>query len=254
MENNIENFICSLISEEGIGSIYERIVLKRFFEKSIIKYQFQSLLEYGCKITKGYDNIIFFEKKTVTVSDQNIEEIKKRWRFPSKPVFSTLNFTKKYDLVWNFALVQQNPDLLLKMKDLSQKYVLVFTPNIYNCGTPFHWGYHFLTRTPCYHAEQGSISLRTLSGLKRFFLKNGLKIVDCGYIDMPPIPDIGFSINELKKFLNKDFIVPEKPKLPIDMIRTKIGKMMFVENSPVLKNILRPVMSHHNFILGEIQS
>ncbi|MEW6088093.1 MAG: hypothetical protein AB1498_07290 [bacterium] len=252
MKNDIENFLCSLIEEEGIGSIYERFMLKAFFEKLGTRYPFKNVLEYGCKITKGYDNLSFMNDKTVTVADANIDLVKERWKFPSRPEFSGLDIAQKYDLVWNFALIQQHPQMLSKMKDLSRKFIMIFTPNIYNCGTPFHWSYHFITRTPCNHAEQGSKTLRTLNGLKKLLLQNGLKIVEYGYIDMPPIPDIGFSRAELRRYLGwekKEKEIKDKPSA--EAILGQINKMMIFEKMN-LSLCLQSIVAHHNYIIAEI--
>jgi hypothetical protein len=247
---NIEREIFRNIQNEGIGSVYERIILKRFFERLSSKYSFDSVLEYGCKITKGYDNLVFMKRAKVTLFDSDIETISKNWCFKLKPEFSSGNLHKKYDLVWNFAILQQEPRIITIMKNLSRRYILIIVPNILNYGTPIHLAYHFFTRTECKHAERGNLKLRTRLGLKRFTEKNGIKILECDYIDMPPIPDIGFSIKELLEFLGCN-TKNERSLQNIDAITQKIEKMMVFENKN-LPSIIRAFFGHHIFLFGEV--
>lgn len=254
MTKKIELELCNASKDEGIGSIYERIMVKRYLEKLKDKVDLDSILEFkGIQITKGFDNYIFTEK-TKRIDTYLAGNKAPVWPFERKINFanSERDLLPKYDLVWNFATLQVEPDVIDKMKKYSSKYVLVFVPNFWNWGTPFHIVYHWLTFSRCIHAERGKFSLKTRSGVKRYLRKNGLKVIESDYIDMPWIPDIGFSIRELKGKLG--IKVPPKEKMDVNPqdILNKIESMKIFEGKRWL-GLLKPIVSHHQYILAEVK-
>lgn len=252
--NDIETLICTDLQNEGIGSLYERVILSRFFRDLSRRHGYTSVLEYGCSITKGYDNMTFLEQGIqVTVADENIDRIREGWKFPHKPFFSTLQAATESDLVWNFAQVQMDTRIIKTMRSLTTKHILVFVPNVLNIGTPFHLAYHLLTRTPCRHAERGNIRLRTRTGLLRFLVKQNIEVIESGYIDAPPIPDIAFSIRELKETigLSKTRDTHHGSKTDPNIVWRRVMRMMQFENSPLIAP-LKPLFGHHIFVLGRI--
>lgn len=255
MLKDLEKEIIAASQNEGVGSIYERIILKRFFESLQKKYNFKSVLEYrGTKITKGIDNLTFLRLgKRVAIVDAKISEIEKSWQFAQKPTFLLPIKAQKSDLVWNFAVVQMHPEVISEMIKHSKKYLLIFVPNILNWGTPFHLLYHLIFRTKCRHAEKGSLSLRTLWGLKHFLKKNKVRIIKTGLIDMPILPDIGFSISELKKTLGFKMNVQTKTaKANSQKLFSKFKILGWVENL-LIPAVLKLPFAHHLYILGEVK-
>ncbi|MFH1825344.1 MAG: hypothetical protein ABH873_09030 [Candidatus Firestonebacteria bacterium] len=243
----MEKKIIEVTWNEGIGSVYERIMLHRFFKSINDEYKFEEVMEFGCPITKGYDNVAFMPLSKVTLTDDNLEKIKEKWKFNDNPEFVGKENLKQYDLVWNFASLQLDPSGLKDMLKYSKKYLLAFVPNVLNCGSPFHFGYHLITRQECRHAERGSLSLRTKRGIMKLFRKNNIKILKCGYIDMPPIPDIGFSRRELKQWLGikvEQGVNQEKVDYGIVEKLGSLEKKNFPE-------FIKAVISHHIYILGE---
>ncbi len=235
--------------DEGVGSVYERIMLRRFFAGLSQKYGFKDVLEFTCRITKGYDNVVMGEKSKITLYDPDIENIKAKWKFDT----SGINFTPavpsiQFDLVWNFAAVQLRPETLKEMLPLSRKYVLVFVPNVWNAGSPFHRAYHIITRQPCTHAERGRFSLRTKGGLVKLAKANGINVLKCGFIDMPPIPDIGFSRKELKKWLG--IKEPGAENKPPEIDYSFFEKLSVFEKRK-LPEFIQAVISHHIYLFGE---
>jgi len=252
--NNQELLICQHTQDEGFGAVYERIMLERLLKKLVEGHKIQSVLEYGSVITKGYDNLAIMDQAQAVIADKDIGLIKSLWKFKKKPCFVDFkNIKAKFDLVWNFALVQQDPDLIEKMIVYSKKYVLVFTPNFLNIGTPAHYLLHWLSKTECQHAERGRIDLRTPLGLKKFFIRQGLRVLKTGMVDLPPWPDTAFSIKDVKKMLgfkvkkNKQWF-PKEPKVILE----KIEKMTFLEQSS-LPSFFKLFFAHHLFVLGEIR-
>lgn len=234
--NKLEEEIVLASRSEGIGSIYERIILKRFFEKLVKKYSFDSVLEYGgIKITKGIDNKIFKALgKDVKIADGD------------KKVFG------KYDLVWNFAVLQKDPEFIEKMILHSGKYVMIFVPNYFNWGMPFHEAYHILIDHICKHAESGSVRLRTKRGISKLLHKSGITILESGFIDIPFLPDIGFSMRELKGKLGIK-VEAKKASAKANTCKTldKIEKLGFIERFGI-SNKLKFPFAHHIYIIGKV--
>ena len=249
--DDLEKQIIEKTADEGAGSVYERIMLKRFFQQLCEQYDFENILEMGASITKGYDNVIFLKnQKQVSVFDENINDIREQWKFEEIPEFVN-EANNNYDLVWNFALLQLDPTQIDQVIEKSRKYVLIFTPNFYNWGTPWHVAYHLFTGTKCKHAERGKLSLRTRSGLKKYLESKGVKEIQNNYIDIPPIPDIGFSIKELKETVFKKQYEEgevDSPINPKDM-SSALEKWTFIEKRKWLKPIY-PFIAHHNYFLG----
>jgi hypothetical protein len=243
--------ICSFASGEGLGSVYERIMLRRFLARLAEDLDLRSVLEYGATISKGYDNLAWVDRCEVTVYDPNAAEIESRWR-PDRKVKLVDQCSGLYDLVWNFALVQMRPECLAEMVQHARRYVLVFVPNVLNWGTPFHVSYHALTRVKCHHAEQGGLLVRSRAGLESVVRSHGLKVVQSGYVDMPYLPDIGFSIRELKGVLGipvRDAAAGAAPSSPEATMR-KVNWLMGWERR-ALPQWMQSVLAHHCWVLGE---
>jgi hypothetical protein len=155
--------------------------------------------------------------------------------------------------VWSFAQIQLDAQTIDRMKELARKHVLVFVPNILNFGTPFHVAYHLLTRTPCRHAERGSVRLRSRAGLMRFLADQRIEVLASGYIDAPPIPDIGFSIRELKETVGwtQANAAVSTPVAEPAAVWQRVQRMMWFEDSRLMAPF-KPVFGHHVFALGRV--
>ena len=255
--NTIETLICTHLQHEGLGSLYERVVLSHWFRDLATRHGYASILEYSCSITKGYDNVTLLEQGlSATVADRDVGSLQAGWRYPLRPAFSTLEQAPQADLVWNFAQVQMDATLIDAMKTLTQKHLLVFVPNILNPGTPVHLAYHVLTRTRCRHAERGSVRIRTRPGLLRLLASRGITVIESGYIDAPPIPDIAFSIRELKETLgwaraDDSHGQGSAPAADPALVWKRVQAMLPFEYSRLLAPF-KPFVGHHIYALGRI--
>ena len=256
----IEVLFCTHFQHEGLGSLYERVVLSRFLRDLAVRHGYTTVLEYSCPITKGYDNITFLEEGIqVTIADEQIDRIQGAWQFSQRPQFSSLSTAPSADLVWNFAQIQVHEEMIGSMKRFSKKHMLIFVPNFLNIGTPAHLSYHFLTRTSCRHAERGSVPIRTRTGLLRFLRSQNVHVIESGYIDAPPLPDIGFSIRELKETIglskanNRNGGVSAPPGPASDPLRVwqRVQQMIRFETSPIVRPF-KPVFGHHIYALGRV--
>ncbi len=250
--HEVHRLICATTQEEGFGSVHERICLQRLLKIFQEKYKFRDVLELRCRITKGYDNLAIMDKCNVVLSDPNIQKIKADWKYDQKPDFSDkFPDDRKCDLVWNFAMIQQHPEVIKDMIKSSKKYIFIAAPNFVSLGTPFHIAWHLITRMPCTHAEQGRVALRTRGGLERYAKRHGLKIVESGYVDIPWWPDTAFGFKDIRKFLK----IKDKPEhhevQDPDKYLAKIKSYMFLETNPLLYFLATPIFAHHTYVLAK---
>jgi hypothetical protein len=148
------------------------------------------------------------------------------------------------------------PELISAMKAHSKRDILIFVPNILNPGTPIHLTYHLLTRTACRHAERGSIRTRTRAGLLRLLTDQGIQVIKSGYIDAPLIPDIGFSIRELKATTGLARPQPDgtangHPPADPAAVWRRVESLMPFEYTRALAPF-KPVAGHHIYVLGRV--
>lgn len=248
----VERLICATTQDEGFGSVHERICLQQLFRNLQKKYGWKDILELRATITKGYDNLAWMDKCNVTISDPNISKIQSEWQYDSKPEFTKYPPEGKYDLVWNFAMIQRHPEVIKDMIKASKKYVFIAAPNFLGIGSPFHILWHLLTRQPCEHAERGKITLRTRGGLEKLAKRNGLKIVQSGYVDIPWWPDTAFGVKDIKRFLKiKQAPKGEQKIQDPDKYLARIKRAMFIENNPLLYFLLTPAFAHHTYVLAK---
>jgi len=256
---DIKKVIIKNTLDEGLGSVYERVMLGELLEDLVNELNIKSVLEVACPFTKGYDNLVLMHKGVdVSVYDAKLD-LKKLWKFKKKPNFLGNKPTKKYELVWNFAAAQTNPKVIEDMKRYSKKYVLVFTPNIFNYGTPFHFAYHLAANVECTHAERGSKALRTTLGLKSGLKKAGIKPIKCGYFDVPWWPDTAASFSEVKKNVFRKDISSGEQKIKDTISKSEkaekylelINKWSFLEKNPIFEPV-KFLFAHHQYVLGEV--
>jgi hypothetical protein len=243
--------VISQTASEGLGSCYERCQLFYLLPELLKGLNCKSVLEFPVPVSKGWDNLGFLKRGSkVVVGNESIDRLENLWPYEEKPIFAKLNqLDQQFDLVWNFAVIHQDPLILEKMAKLSNRYILVFTPNVLNWGAPIHWGLHLLTRTKCSHPERGNFKLMNLFGLKRFLKKRGLIVVKAGYFDMPFWPDFAFSTEEIKKNIPFLKLGNKKKTGTVNSLTSVIEKAMFLEKK--LPKIFWPIMAHHQYVLAK---
>jgi hypothetical protein len=255
--DRVEYLFCTHLQHEGIGTLYERIVKGRMLRRLADENGYTSVLELGCAVTKGFDNLAFLDKGLeVTVADAHIGVIQNTWPFSPRPNFSGLESAPPADLVWTFARVQLEPSVIENMKQVARRHLLVFVPNVLNPGAPAHFMYHVLTRAPCHHAERGRPSFRTRPGLVRLMARHGVRVLESGYIDAPPIPNIAFSIREFKEAMGWLPAASDGGAAPFTRDPATVWRSMQAltrfEASPVVRP-LKSVIAHHIYALGVVE-
>jgi hypothetical protein len=243
--------------KEGLGSIYERVMLQDLLPAIFKKTKAKSVLEFPATITKGWDNHVLLDDYLVTVADYGFK-LREIWPFKKKPRFVAVNKdTGKFDLVWNFALFHQHKKMFPAIDLFSKRYILLFTPNIFNWGAPLHWAFHLVTGTGCKHPENGPVNLMTAGGLADFVEKKGYTVIETGYFDMPPWPDFAFSKVELGKHFPFSLLwskekldAQEEAGFDYESMHETIQKSAHWERKG-MPRWMQAIIAHHQYVLAE---
>jgi len=243
--------MCAKLALEGIGSLYERMVLRDFLAALVQQEGITSVLEYDCRVTKGYDNIALLPHAEVAMAVATPQTVERVWPFSARPRIVDLNAPGSYDLVWSFAVAQVDPRSVERMRQASREWVLVFVPNALNWGAPFHWALHRVTRTACRHAEHRErFRLGTLRGMRHVLASLGMTVCRSGYIDKPWLPDIGFSKRELRELLGRGRPREQEPASP-ERLAAAVERLRHFEGWP-LPGVLQALVAHHLYVLGRL--
>lgn len=219
----------------GIGNLFRQYSQYALMQNWEDKYQFKSALEVPFDhATDGIDGNVFSMPHTVIL---DADELSTR---------DILNCMKKkeaesYHLVWNFGFLQREPLLISEMARISQQYVAAFTPNYTNPGTIAHKLYHSVHGDECIHPESGDKTFMCIEGLKSHFKNAGLKILDAGYVDIPPFPDTVVTVKEFFFGSTTRGVM----KIPVN-----VKKLLPFEHI----GYPRKIVAHHCYVLGEKQS
>lgn len=222
IERNVQRGPDPRLPDEGIGTVYERIVIDAYFRYLQDKYQIKTVLENPADGITGVPGINSLEfsrhgKAKVTLTNPSqlmINGAKIVWQ--KEKLMDLVKFVKceidklpfkneTFDLAWNYCMFERFSDPNIVVRELSRvskKYIMVMTQNIWNLGTIIHWLYHLLNKLEWDH---GSVGLMRIGSMIKVMKKNNLKILEIGTIDTPPWLDTWDMPlrGELKTFLSK---------------------------------------------------
>lgn len=198
IERNVDS--APIDMDEGIGTVYERRVINKYFKTIKDRFCPYRILEYPADGVTGFPGInsLWFARNGCEVwignpSAKMLNKAKQAWDkidanlaglVADVSSFSDDNF----DLVWNYCIFERlnSEELVSEMSRLSNYLVLVMTQNKHNVGTKVHKLYHNL-----YHLkwDHGDEDLMTVEKVVSVAESCGLNIIETGSIDIPPIMD-----------------------------------------------------------------
>ncbi len=260
--------------DEGLGTVYERFLLHRFFARLKTRYSVQSVLEtpsFGMTGVSGVNSLWWAKNGIVpVVMDNDRERIRltrQIWQklglhadFVFSSHFVPLPFKdRSFDLSYNFASLWFVPDLksfLDELNRVTKKVIFISVPNRWGVGYQLrlHWPGSPKPRLHFDHIKAKNFAphLQTL----------GWRLVEKGYFDVPPWPDfplkkevlfdrlkLGFLLKILKRNQNEpnqrtsilDYFSGVRPQL--DRQTLKFG---FLEKAPWP---VRPLWAHHRYYI-----
>ena len=261
--------------DEGLGTTYERFILHRYFKKLLKIYKVESVLEapsFGMTGISGINSLWWAANGIKpSVADNNadrIQLIQQVWDniplvvdLKAVDEFDFLPFESKlFDLSWNFAglwFVRNLEKFLNELDRITKKAIFICMPNHNGIGYKIRDWFFIKDQTDFYpdHVKPKSF-VPILNKLK-------WKIVETGYFDIPPWPDIAMKKEELLKKLCLGFVLKKKKnktdnktdsciidyfnKTNPDMEK-EILRYAFLEKSPFP---VKQLWGHHRYFIFE---
>jgi len=216
----INDFFYKIAFEEkgNFGIWYEYLAKFRIFKK--FKHC-KRVLIFGLpeKYSLGLDTLFFADNSEVYVVESrkdilnNYKILAKKFKkkiFPIlTPKLSNFKSKKKFDLILSTEVIQNDPSLVHLIKNFG-KYIIIFIPN-----------------KKCYaHPKFSNLNSLSLRELKEIGTREGLKMVDSGYVDCPPWP-AGAELEKEEELKSKNYKTPFTIIL-VKKILTKVIPILYL--------------------------
>ncbi len=263
---------------EGLGLVYERIVLNDFLEGLLDRYRVGSVLEapiFGMAGVSGINSVKLAQRGAeVTLIDNDAErlaqvrrvwdELKLRARFLNLNDFSQLPFDNKtFDLAWNWAALWYLRDaepLIRELVRVSRDLVFIAMPNRLQAG--YLLRKFVLEREFVRYVDERWANIRRV---KNILQAAGAKIIGEGVLDVPPWPDTVMPAADVLKRLGirskklesrfagegwnwstMDYYLGRRPEL-----KAQMDRYAFLERAPVPWQI-KSIWAHHRYVVARV--
>jgi hypothetical protein len=261
---------------EGLGLVYERLILNDFLEALLRRYSVRTVLEvplFGMAGASGINSIRFAQLgahvTVVDVNEERLQGVRRLWdeiglldraTFVYLPDPGRLPFSADaFDFVWNWAALWYIPDAgatLREMARVSANLVFTAMPNRMQMG--YILRKYLLERE---FFERFSEEWADVNRARRVLEGEGLRLIDQGVLDVPPWPDTVMPATEVLKRLGLGkgaqerfegenwqwstmaYYTGQQPELKALMDRYAV-----LERAP-LPWWLKVVWAHHRYIL-----
>lgn len=260
--------------DEGLGLVYERLVLNDFLDALVERFQVRNALEapiFGMAGVSGINSVRLAQRGCrVTLVDDNpvrLHQVERIWgelnlsaAFCSHTDLAHLPFPDRaFDLVWEWAALWYHPnaaDILRELARVSRRLVFVAMPNRAQVG--YLLRKYVLEREFVRHVDE---SWADLGRIKSALRECGVRIVQEGVLDVPPWPDTVMPAAQvMQKFgirtqlfsgsnwnwSTMDYYLGRRPEL-----RAKINRYTYLERAPLPWQI-KAVWAHHRYALGRV--
>ncbi|MBA3530743.1 MAG: class I SAM-dependent methyltransferase [Ardenticatenales bacterium] len=262
---------------EGLGLVYERLILNDFLEERMRQHNIRTVLEapiYGMAGASGINSVRFAQLGAhvtlVDVNDERLREVRRLWgelglldrvTFVCTPDPSRLPFpAEQFDLVWNWAALWHLPDAaatLREMARVSKNLIFTAMPNKMQVGYLLR---KYLLEREFFDWIQDE-RWSNVGVARKVLEERGLTLVEQGVLDVPPWPDTVMPASEVLKRLGLGerfqsrfegdswewstmaYYTGDKPEL-----KAQMDGYAFLERA-TLPWQLKMVWAHHRYIL-----
>lgn len=264
--------------DEGLGLVYERIVLNNYLERIASQYNVSAVLEapiFGIAGVAGINSVVLAQRGCeVTLVDndaERLDSVKRIWsqlklgvRLNVDHNFTALPFDDhSFDLAWDWAALWYLCDpaaLLRELVRVSRRLVFVAMPNRLQLG--------YLTRKYLFAREFVNYvdeSWADMGRIKKVLRAAGTRIVDEGVLDVPPWPDTEMPAAQMLQRLGirskrlgapfsrerwswstMDYYLGKRP-----LLRAQIERYTFLERAPLPWQV-KALWAHHRYVLAEV--
>lgn len=262
---------------EGLGLVYERLVLNDYLEELHRRHGLQVVLEaplYGMAGVSGINSVRLAQLgSAVTLVDDNEERltgVRRIWGeldlsadFFHCADLGTLPFSdRSFDLAWQWAGLWYLPDpaaLLREVCRVSRKLVFVAMPNP---RQPGYWLRKHVAEPEFFRTVDESWT--DIDKIRAVLEGQGWRIIERGVMDVPPWPDtvmpaaellgkLGLCSRRLQsrfqgdswQWSTMDYYMGFKPEM-----REQVMRHSWLERSP-LPMALKGWWAHHRYLLAQ---
>jgi SAM-dependent methyltransferase len=264
--------------DEGLGLVYERLVLNDFLERLQVKFDIRSVLEaplFGMAGVSGINSVVLARRGgAVTLVDDNADRLKgveRIWtelglaaRFYHLPEIGALPFADhSFDLAWNWAALWylDNPAKLIReLARVSRHLVFIAMPNRVQVG--------YLLRK--YVLERDFVRFvdeawADIGRVRRALEAAGCVTIEEGVLDVPPWPDTVMPAAQVlarlgirsKKVAARfegdgwhwstmDYYLGRRPEL-----KAQMDRYAFLERAPLPWQV-KSIWAHHRYIVARV--
>jgi SAM-dependent methyltransferase len=263
---------------EGLGLVYERLVLNDYLDRIVSKHNIRSVLEapiFGMAGVSGINSVRLAQRGcAVTLVDENAErlagieriwgELNLRATFIHHADFARLPFDDgTFDLTWEWAGLWYLPNanaLLRELVRVSRNLVFVAMPNRVQVG--YILRKFLLERDFVNYVDE---SWADINRIKREL--RDVNIIEEGVLDVPPWPDTVMPASQVLRRLGikskkldaqftgagwnwstMDYYLGRRPEL-----KAMIDRYTFIERAPIPWQV-KTIWAHHRYVLGQVKS
>ncbi|HZQ05224.1 MAG TPA: class I SAM-dependent methyltransferase [Anaerolineae bacterium] len=264
---------------EGLGLVYERLMLNDFLEQLQKKYSLANVLEapiFGMAGISGINSIVLARNgANVTLVDDNAERlagIHRIWQelgldarcIHLDPLIELPFPDDTFDLAWNWAGLWYLPDperLIGELVRVSRSLIFIAMPNRAQVG--YLMRKFVLERDFVRYVDESWANIGRVKNILRDW---ECKIIDEGVLDVPPWPDTVMPASEVLKRLgirsqemqsrfqgngwnwsSMDYYSGKKPEL-----KAQMNKYAFLERAPLPWQI-KSIWAHHRYIVAQVR-
>ncbi|MBI4675676.1 MAG: class I SAM-dependent methyltransferase [Chloroflexi bacterium] len=271
---------------EGLGLVYERLMLNDFLDSLQKKHHIESVLEapiYGMAGVSGINSVLLARNGArVTLVDDNAERlagVQRIWNElglaatfhlqsfdfaqDKSPISSLPLPGRSFDLVWNWAALWYLPDpekWIGEMVRVSRNLVFIAMPNRAQVG--YLMRKYVLEKDFVRYVDE---SWANIGRVKTILRDWDCKIINEGVLDVPPWPDtvmpaaqvlkrLGIQSKEMSarfegdgwQWSSMDYYLGKKPEL-----KAQMDRYAFLERAPVPWQI-KSVWAHHRYVVASV--
>ncbi len=264
--------------DEGLGLVYERLVLNDFLGRLVDRHDISTVLEapiFGMAGVSGINSVHLAKGgASVTLVDENqerLQQIERIWgelglhaTFVCHSDFGHLPFPdRSFDLAWEWAALWYLPNaeaLLMELARVSRRLVFVAMPNRVQIGYLIRK--YVLERDFVQYVDE---SWTDIGRIKRILARARVQFIDEGVLDVPPWPDtvmpagrvlqkLGIRSRKLDarfsgsrwNWSTMDYYLGRRPEL-----KARIDRYTFLEYAPIPWQ-LKTIWAHHRYVVGRI--
>jgi hypothetical protein len=262
---------------EGLGLVYERLVLNDYLDRLVNEYQIETVLEaplFGMAGVSGINSAHLAQRgcevTLIDVDADRAEGVRRIWEELALPCqvvlerdLTQLPFDDEtFDLAWEWAGLWYLPDargLLGELVRVSRRLVFVAMPNRLQVG---YWLRKLFVDREFF--DEVDETWADMDLIKSVLREEDLTLVEEGVLDVPPWPDTVMPAAELLRRLGirserlterfsgddwqwstMDYYLGRRPEL-----RSKVDGYAFLERLRLPWQV-KAIWAHHRYVLGE---